>query len=88
MHAGLGFRPLALDVAPEATFSTLERRDPVHVVVDVRRGSWRALELELARDRGDAEEGEERQLVHVGGSLGSWLRRHYDDEVELRAGKV
>jgi hypothetical protein len=24
----------------------------------------------------------------VGGSLGSWLRRHYDDEVELRAGKV
>ena len=56
--------------------------------MDVRRGSWRALELELARDRGDAEEGEERQLVHVGGSLGSWVRRHYDDEVELRAGKV
>jgi hypothetical protein len=24
----------------------------------------------------------------VGGSLGSWVRRHYDDEVELRAGKV
>jgi hypothetical protein len=62
MHAGLGFRPLALDVAPKATFSPLERRDPVHVVVDVRRaGSWRALELELVRSEskgGGPAEGE------------------------------
>lgn len=88
MTARLDVRRLANDKAPEATKSLLERGRPVHVTLDIWRGSRRALELEIARDRGDAEEREERQLVHMGGSPGSRVRRHYDDEVELRAGIV